>query len=757
MTFLPRPKQLEVLDYPGGYMGVSAVPGSGKTWTLSRLAAQIVASGELRDDQEVLVVTLVNSAVDNFYQRVGQFVKEAGLIPHLGYRVRTLHGLAHDIVRQRPDLAGLADNFTITDESQANGIRTDIAVAWLRANPEALNGYLDPDLDEDRTRWVRREQLPDLVGDVALAFIRYAKDLQLTPERLRQRLEGLPVPLPLAEMGYDLYSDYQRALAYRGAVDFDDLIRLALEALRQDEKLLERLRDQWPYILEDEAQDSSRLQEEILKTLAGKDGNWVRVGDPNQAIYETFTTANPKYLRDFIKKRSVLRRELPNSGRSTLSIIALANSLVAWTMKKHPVREVRDALSAPPFIEPVEAGGEGANPPDDPSQVYLIDKKFTAAEEIKAIADSLVRWLPERPESTVAVLAPRNDRGEEFVAELKRRNIEVVERLRSSASTRISADALRAVLDHLSEPGSASKLAAAYKAWRQARRGDPGEDGKARGERVAELLRKCSQVEDYVWPAPGRDWLEALGLAESAPELYARLVEFRTLLRRWQEAVSLPIDQLLLTVSQDLFSEPAQLALSHKLAVVLRQAGQEHPSWRLAELAGELRAIARNERTFLGFSDDDSGFDPDLYKGKVVVATMHKAKGLEWDRVYITSANTYDFPSGLEGDQFISEKWFLRDHLNLEAEALAQLDALLGTDEYAWYEEGEATRRARLDYARERLRLLYVGITRAKKELVVTWNTGRKGGLLPAVPLLALMKQFSSPSPLPPFPKGRED
>ena len=92
----------------------------------------------------------------------------------------------------------------------------------------------------------------------------------------------------------------------------------------------------------------------------------------------------------------------------------------------------------------------------------------------------------------------------------------------------------------------------------------------------------------------------------------------------------------------------------------------------------------------------------------------------------------------------ISEKWFLRDSLNLEAETLAQLDALLSTDEYAWYQEGEATQRARLDYVRERLRLFYVGVTRARKELVVTWNTGRKGDLVPSTPLLALMGHLSS-------------
>ena len=68
-----RPAQESILTYRSGRMGISAVPGSGKTWTLSRLAAQIVSSGVLQDDQELLVVTLVNSAVENFNQRVSSF------------------------------------------------------------------------------------------------------------------------------------------------------------------------------------------------------------------------------------------------------------------------------------------------------------------------------------------------------------------------------------------------------------------------------------------------------------------------------------------------------------------------------------------------------------------------------------------------------------------------------------------------------------------------------------------------------------
>jgi DNA helicase-2/ATP-dependent DNA helicase PcrA len=60
-----RPEQLEILNYTGGRMGISAVPGSGKTFVLSLLATKIIQSGLLQDDQEVLIVTLVNSAVDN--------------------------------------------------------------------------------------------------------------------------------------------------------------------------------------------------------------------------------------------------------------------------------------------------------------------------------------------------------------------------------------------------------------------------------------------------------------------------------------------------------------------------------------------------------------------------------------------------------------------------------------------------------------------------------------------------------------------
>jgi DNA helicase-2/ATP-dependent DNA helicase PcrA len=211
------------------------------------------------------------------------------------------------------------------------------------------------------------------------------------------------------------------------------------------------------------------------------------------------------------------------------------------------------------------------------------------------------------------------------------------------------------------------------------------------------------------------------------------------LLKLWQQTVLLPIDQMVMTIAMYLFTEPADLALAHKLAILLSSAASQNPNWELPDFCQELEEIAQNRYRLVGFSADDTGFDPDEHKGEVVIATMHKAKGLEWDRVYMLSVNNYNFPSAQEGDSYMSEKWFIRDRLNLEAEMIAQLKALVKKDKIALnMPEGQATVDARLDYASERLRLLYVGITRARRELVITRNTGRRGDSREALPLSAL-------------------
>jgi DNA helicase-2/ATP-dependent DNA helicase PcrA len=734
VSFTPRPCQKDLLETylaHGGKMGISAVPGSGKTHTLSYLAAQLVAY-RIEDDQEVLIVTLVNSAVDNFRLRVAGFIEEMHLLAGLGYRVRTLHGLAHDIVRQRPSLAGLADDFVIVDEGEAAHILDDSVAAWLREHPH-FDHYLALDrLSEKSQRWVARKPWPELALSLARAFIKRAKDWRLTPEQLGVRLTANlvspaeaplagTVPLTLAGMAVTVYADYQRALVSRGGVDFDDLIRLAHRILELDADFLARLRRQWPYVLEDEAQDSSRSQEDILRLLAGHpEGNWVRVGDTNQAIYHTFTNASPQYLRDFIAEKGVVHRELPNSGRSQPSIIRLANDLVMWVRQEHPVVALRDALVLP-LIQPSPPDDPQPNPPDDPAQVCLIGQAYAPEDEVKVVVATVKEWLSAHgPDSsqTVAILVPSNKRGATLADALRQAAVPTVELLDNPPATRSAAGVLGNVLRHLSEPTSSRQLATLFHVWQRA---DWDKDAQKQQLRaIQHWLAGCRHTEAFLWP-PGTasGWDGAPSEVRDAPESLHLLAEFRNRVRRWQAATALPVDQLLLTLAQDLFTEATDLALTHKLAVELRHLQGLNPDWRLPELTEELATIARNERRFMGFTEAAYQAKP----GEVTVATMHRAKGLEWDRVYLTSVNNYDFPSAEPEDAYLSERWFVRDRLNLEAEALRQLEILRHVEPRA-YVEGEATLDARLDYAAERLRLFYVGITRARRELIVTWNTG---------------------------------
>ena len=729
-----RLSQQEVLSYSSGKMGVSAVPGSGKTFTLSALAANIITSGVIRDDQEVLIVTLVNSAVENFSSRVAEFVKQSALMPDFGYRVRTLHGLAHDIVRERPDLVGLPENFQIIDERESSDLLDSVVQGWLRGHPEFLLEYT-----ADETKLANpqlRRQWGEAIVNLCQAFIRTAKDLQAFPNDIRRSLQVNATRSTLIEMGLEVYEGYQQGLAIRSGVDFDDLIRLALLALKTDPNFLERLRLRWPFILEDEAQDSSRLQEDILRLLCGADGNWVRVGDPNQAIYETFTTASPDFLRNFLHEEDVIARDLPESGRSTESVITLANHLIEWSESELPPLVLQNSLQQP-FIRSTSPGDPQPNPTDNPEGIVLYPSALTPEKEISLVARSLARWLPDHPGDTVAVLVPRNERGAQLVEALKEAGIEYIELLRSSLSTRQTANILATIIRTLDDPSSTLRLVRAFQVIHPEK--DLPKETVALNKQSSSLLGSCQRLEEYLAPQPEHDWLAEFSAAsQSIPEgALQELDSFRSRMARWQAAVLLPIDQLLLTIAQDLFSSPADLALAHKLARALEQRGSLHPEWHLPDFAHELDTIAQNERKFIGFTDEDAGFNPNSYPGKVVVATIHKAKGLEWDRVYLLSVNNYDFPANQLGDSYISEKWFVKGRLNLEAETIAALRTLLNGEPIPL--EGDATIESRQEYCAERLRLLFVGITRTKRDLIVTWNTGKRGDCTAAIPLQELI------------------
>jgi DNA helicase-2/ATP-dependent DNA helicase PcrA len=733
-----RESQERILAYEGGLMGISAVPGSGKTFTLSHLAAKLVLESDLAFDQEVLIVTFSNVAADNFSARIGKILSSKGIMEGIGYKVRTLHGLASDIIRERPDLAGLSNDFSIIDESESTEILKELVQYQMLQEPEIFDSFVSESFRiKNNPRKVETE-LRDEIYHVVSRFIKTAKDHLLSADQVQTLIDNAETPSSLLLICQKIYQAYQAALNYRGALDFDDLIRLAWMSLHNDEELLKSLQYRWPYILEDEAQDSSLVQEAILTLLTSKEKNWVRVGDPNQAINESFTNADPRLLREFIKRADVQREELPESGRSCPQIISLANTLNEWSQYYHPNPIIRDALSHP-LIERTKPGDPQQNPECNSPAIDLQNKRFSSDLEIDFLIADIKQWLEEHPDDTLAVLAPINKRVAKLADDFDKARIPVVQALmRNPENTRISAGAIYRLLRSLQEPSDPTLLSSAFKVLFRQYQDD---------EKVWLVVEKCVR---YIKMQKAVETL----LYNESPEF---LVEFEDMyeeelandfmnhfihtMRRWHKATVLPLDQTIITIAQDLALDPVELATIHKISQLVKQILNNQPEWNINEVINELKEIAKNNRAFFSFNDAEDGFDPDLHKGKVVVATYHKAKGLEWDKVYLSSLNNFDFPSALPEDYFISERQIFVEPRNRQAEIRAELLSLIDPTQPA-YVPGVATMIDRNDVARERIRLLYVGITRAKKSLTGSFNTGRYGNQSEALAIKEIRERW---------------
>ena len=235
MAFEPRLEQKKILQYSGGMMGISAVPGSGKTFTLSALAAKLIEESLARQntppgeepEQEILIVTFSNAAALNFSSRIASFLVEKGLLPGIGYRVCTLHSMALEIIRGHTQQLGIADDFTVLDEAAADALLRQSVNLWLDSDRrDTFDLVIDPKLSPEVQDQRFREKWCDDVTNIVRNVISQAKDYHITPEELRESIPTLEDPFarPLLEMVCDIYSYYQTKLRTYPAMDFADLM-----------------------------------------------------------------------------------------------------------------------------------------------------------------------------------------------------------------------------------------------------------------------------------------------------------------------------------------------------------------------------------------------------------------------------------------------------------------------------------------------------------------------------------------------------
>jgi DNA helicase-2/ATP-dependent DNA helicase PcrA len=698
-------------DWQGGPLAVSAVPGAGKSHGMAVAAAIAIARNRLHRQRQLIVVTFTRSAAANLKARIRHYLRTLRL-PQGGFVVHTLHGLALNIATRYPELSGLSLNSTtLVSPNQSHRVIRACVEQWVAENPRLYQVLLEGrHFDGEETERLRRQSVlrTEVLPTLAHTVIHEAKSSGLFPMDLRRLSEQTPGESLVLAIAAGLYEHYQNLLRLRNLIDYDDMILAALRVLENES--VRQWQNQVFAVFEDEAQDSTPLQTRLLEILASTLGageqesnlkskiNLVRVGDSNQAINSTFTPADPIFFRRFCEDCNTQGRlaTMAQAGRSSQIIIDAANSALEWVNRSHLAGT--EQPFQPQSIYPVNFDDPqpDANPTSEGQGLELYTPR-DIYHTIQLIAQRVADLLTKHPQGQAAVLVRENKQGR-FVSEvlanpsqygvdvnLSQYGIEVYDVGERDRHSRVPAEIL-ALLQFIDRPHSPNYLKTALGVLVE-RQLVPNQD----------LNAITSLPEQFLYPGP---------LDPPQPEPVGQARHLCSSLLRAR--IELPHYQLISFLALALKYDQAELATADKLAErVARQTATE-PS--MAATLNVLNEIVSSERFEpVETEDTERRF---TRSGQLTVITMHKAKGLDWDYVFLPFLHEQTIP----GSPWVpSQAQFVGDFTLAEV-ARAQIRASLH-GQYPLPQVGTAWEQAKHLKIAEEFRLLYVAMTRAKRLL----------------------------------------
>ncbi|MCR5536353.1 MAG: ATP-dependent helicase [Succinivibrio sp.] len=284
-----------------GYVRVLAGPGTGKTKCLTYRYAYLLKALGI-SPQAILCITFTNKAAGEMKQRL---LKLCG--QECAPFVTTFHGFCAEFLRDHADKAGLASNFTILDVADVRDLLKPI---YQGLNIDGRTYSL-----QDGWNYIDARKSLDLS---------YVRDL-LTEDTETLRIKA-GEEVNVQQAMFYLYL-YQQRVCH--ALDYDDLIALTLHVLKENAEVRRMWQERLEYILVDEFQDIDKLQYEICEILAELEQNLFIVGDPDQTIY-TFRGADVAFFTDFVKVHPEAKCiYLKRNYRSTAEILNCAYTLIS--------------------------------------------------------------------------------------------------------------------------------------------------------------------------------------------------------------------------------------------------------------------------------------------------------------------------------------------------------------------------------------------------------------------------------------------
>ncbi len=317
-----NPQQLEAVTHGEGPQLVLAGAGSGKTRVITHRVAWLIKQLGI-DPSSIVAVTFTNKAAAEMRERVEGLVR----IDPLPTFVGTFHGFSLKLLRRYGERVGLKPGFLIFDRDDQ-----------IRMVKKAL----------------KREGLADssYPPRSVLAAIGSAKNRLLDADAFESEARSF-----FDQKVAGVYRTYQGLLKKAAGVDFDDMLRLAVELLQDHDEIRRRIRGSIHYLMVDEFQDTNHAQMHLVLELVGEGGNLTAVGDEDQGIYR-WRGADLDNVLDFEKFFPGAEiRKLERNYRSTQNILTAAGAVVERNQRRRGKKLWTDS-GAGDLVELYRAGDE---------------------------------------------------------------------------------------------------------------------------------------------------------------------------------------------------------------------------------------------------------------------------------------------------------------------------------------------------------------------------------------------------------------
>jgi DNA helicase II / ATP-dependent DNA helicase PcrA len=580
-------QQLAAVCAPPGASLVLAGAGAGKTRTLTYRVAWLVEHGVA--PERILLLTFTNKAAREMMERVQDLLgSDAG-----GLWGGTFHSVGMRILRRFSERIGYRSGFTVADREDAK---------------ELLSACIaDAGIDPKKTRFPKPEALADIFS-LATNTRRTIADLVAADY---EEFE------PLTDQIRNIAARYAARKKASGVMDFDDLLSLWLGLLSGDEEAREWHHRRFQFVLVDEYQDTNSLQGDLLDAITGAGGSLMAVGDDAQSIY-SWRGANFANILDFPKRRAgaqVYRIEV--NYRSTPQILNVANAVIARNERQFP-KELRAAR--PPGLKPVLAVATDARE----QAAFIAQRSLELRDEGRAL-------------SGICVLYRSHFHALELQLELTRRNIPfaITSGIRFFEQAHIKDVA--AYLKLLVNPDDELS-------FKRLARMLPGVGGAAASKlwtafearlRVLETHSKETRKEPLVAAS-------LAAAASSAPKKCAAdWAQFTaTMAQAAAPDVMASPERLIRLLLDAVYADYLKASYDdakRRLEDLEQLAGYARQFTEVAELLSQLALQTNVEAEHMGAPGDD--------EERIRLSTVHQAKGLEFDVVFVVMLCEGLFPS----------------------------------------------------------------------------------------------------------------